>query len=85
MKNFWIFICMITLLITANSIRANPPEDTGTETMTLQQAISYALKNNPGMLAERRKLGIGKGQKTQADLLTQYNPQFSGMYLNRTT
>ena len=48
--------------------------------MNLEQAVSYALQNNPGINAERQKLGIGKGQKAQADMLVQYNPQLSNFY-----
>ncbi len=53
--------------------------------MTLGEAISYALENNPGLNAERGKLGLARGQKTQADLLLQNNPQIFGGYNNRNT
>ncbi len=55
------------------------------EVMSLEQAVSYALKNNPGINAERQKMGIARGQKTQADMLIQYNPRVITRYMNQST
>jgi len=87
MKRLWTIIGLIPLLIMSTAVWSDAAEDSNSipEVMTLGQAISYALKNNPGINAERQKLGIAKGQKTQADMLIQFNPQLSGMYLNRNT
>ena len=87
MKRLWTIIGLIPLLIINAALwsEAAGDADPPPQVMTLEQAVSYALENNPGINAERRKLGIAKGQKTQADMLVQYNPMVITRYMNQDT
>jgi cobalt-zinc-cadmium efflux system outer membrane protein len=53
-------------------------EDTQVTTLSLQQAISLALKNNPGLQATFKDLGIAQADLVQAGLFT--NPELSALF-----
>jgi len=49
------------------------------------QALAYALRNNPTLVAKRREVGIAEGQIQQAALISQFNPELSVTVARRDT
>jgi len=66
-------VLLLLLILTAGGATASPASATGNETvsLTLQQAISKALKNNPGIEAARVNADI---QRARSDVLALGTP-----------
>ncbi|RMH03248.1 MAG: TolC family protein [Nitrospirae bacterium] len=53
------------------------------EALTVEQAVSIALKHNPDLLAARQELAIAQGREVKARLLNRFNPRVRSRIWNR--